>query len=494
MKRLVCPGCATELPPDQAERADRAECPFCGAALPAPAEEMPDQTEGASPAAQPPKGSKIRVVEHSPDRLIMHISGDGAAATGLGCFALVWNLFMVVFTAVFASVGFAGGGKGPGWVVAPFLGLFWCVGLAMLYFFLKLKYERTLLLVERESMAIKKIFFSRQRVEQTALNARSRACLREAYSQNDEPVYRVEVAGAERTIKFGTGLDQKEKDWLVDVINGFWGVANDDANANEAETAHAEVARESRAFPESCSKCGAPLTGAPIEGTLHCEHCGAVHRGTAQVAATPPAEPAARPLRPDELPAGSDVRIEEATSELLRFSLPGAPRGLGWIVGPFALLFSAGWYAVLLFAMWGDVSGALGLPNLVTWLFKLPFLLAGLMPLGIGLYALWGRTIVSIGRETLTVRWAVGPLGYQRSVRIEQIAAVELASFAERRKNPRVRVRAGTRTDNERCCVVRTSAGKRLPVTLFGDEAMHQQVAGLVRARLAELGRDGRPK
>jgi len=491
---LVCPACSAELPADTVERTESAACPFCGAALPAEsggiqngnAPEITGQTaEPSAGAGPPPAGSKIQVAEESADHVILHIRGGGAAATGLGCFALAWNLFMVVFTAVFGAVALGGGGgnNAPGWFVVPILLLFWAAGLGMLYFYLKLKYERTLLLVERDSIAIKKIFFSRQRIERTALSDQSRAVLREAYSQNDQPVYRVEVDGHDRTVRFGTGLDQKEKDWLVDKINAFLGVppVGDEAFASSA----ASAARE---FPESCAKCAAPLAGAPVDGVLRCEHCGAVHRGSAPAAQAGPHEPADEPMTADSLPAGSGVQIEEATPERLQFSFRAGPGALRWVVGPFALVFAGVWYGGLLFAMGDMHAKAFGAWNVVILLFKVPFLIAGLLPVALGLYFLFGRTLVTLTRSVLTVRWGVGPVGYSRSVATEQIESVALDALGDARKNPRVRMRPSAANMDDRCCVVRNTAGKMLPVTLFADSTLQRHALALLRTRLAEMG------
>ncbi|MSR56205.1 MAG: hypothetical protein EXS05_00790 [Planctomycetaceae bacterium] len=255
MAEFTCPTCRAEIEPDLIEKTGRAECPFCGTdlsalGLPEPAVvDVPDlpaaAVDGGEPdesgrrpeldanphtLPKPPEKSLIRVVESSGDRLVLFIPGGGKQSGVVGCFALIWNGFMGLITpAMLVGILKDKGGDAPSlWLVISFLSLFWAVGLGMEYLWLKMKYERTLLLLDRERVAVQKKFFNRKRLHETVLGPDSRAELVESYQQNDTPVYRIEVRGTPAAAKFGTALGDDEKNWLVDRINEFLGVSVDD--------------------------------------------------------------------------------------------------------------------------------------------------------------------------------------------------------------------------------------------------------------------------
>ena len=74
-----------------------------------------------------PANSRVRVVEESSDRLVLHVSGGGPRTRVLGWFAVVWNLFLFCFTPAAMLVGQING-AGPVWGRALFLSGFWVIG------------------------------------------------------------------------------------------------------------------------------------------------------------------------------------------------------------------------------------------------------------------------------------------------------------------------------------------------------------------------------
>ncbi len=96
-----------------------------------------------------PAGSQIRIVEADEDRLVLYIPGGGKSASGLVFFSLVWNGFVLLFTGVAMGGALRANGNdgAPLFGLVAFLGLFWTVGLLLGWFALKLKFERTFLLV-----------------------------------------------------------------------------------------------------------------------------------------------------------------------------------------------------------------------------------------------------------------------------------------------------------------------------------------------------------
>src|SRR6516165_4422252 len=161
MPELLCPNCRAAIKPDLVDDSGRAECPFCGndwslleePVLPA-ATFIPDADTVAAPARSQggsplPVGSRVKVIEEDHDRLVLYIPGGGKQAAALGCFAVLWNGFMCIFTVPWLVGAFQGGGNNqpPVFVLILFLGLFWSIGLGMAWFWMKMKYERVFLLL-----------------------------------------------------------------------------------------------------------------------------------------------------------------------------------------------------------------------------------------------------------------------------------------------------------------------------------------------------------
>ena len=225
MRPLTCPECRASLDAEAIDTTGVWECPYCGQPLPEVQEEpvavtlrderLADENRIVAASDSPPAGSRIEVYEASDERLVVLVPPGGKEARGLGCFATMWNLFMVVFTTIWVSAGPLDFGP------LAFIALFWLIGIGLLIGWLKLKYERTLLLVEPSRVVVQHILFGCKQQQETELFSKSRATLAEAYSQNDVPVYSVAINGKDRTIRFGTSLTNGEKDWLVDRINAL---------------------------------------------------------------------------------------------------------------------------------------------------------------------------------------------------------------------------------------------------------------------------------
>ncbi len=131
MTEFVCPKCRAEIPPDLIETTGAAVCPFCAAnlsklGLPQPSTSDSDSYDAATSFSEADSGpiarsfpplpakSRVKIAEASDDRLVLLLAGGGKSATGLGCFALMWNLFMCVFTPPWFLGAFQGGGNnGP---------------------------------------------------------------------------------------------------------------------------------------------------------------------------------------------------------------------------------------------------------------------------------------------------------------------------------------------------------------------------------------------
>ncbi len=473
MAEFTCPQCHAEIHADLIETTGRAECPFCGADLSSlglpeameqsitPGTEFVPSTEPAGerrelPAV--PSKSGIRIVESSAERIVLYIPGGGAAARGIGCFAFFWNTFMVVFTLAMVFGGIQGGNQNGLSIlgVAAFLSLFWAVGLGMAWFWMRMKFERTFLLVERQRLVLQKVLFSRKRVDETVLTRESRAELVESYQQNEQPVYRIEVQGQERAVKFGTSLSDAEKDWLVDRLNDFLATgaaanSNDDAPPVSSDSTDGGNRAMGLAEPPLPSIAGMRLTAA-------------------------------------DLPPESAIRIVLDSPGELRFCLAAAQnRTAKWCVAGFCLLFSMIWYGFTV----GDLLKNLNEPaGPFAWfqiLFLVPFLVVGLFPLGFGLMALFGVITVHLTHETLSCRWSLGPIGWTKRLPTAAISQVRVELGDNR--NSRTRQTGRTRQNQaaQLACIV-WAGDKRIPLTLLHDDEVMVQVATLVRTKLIDMG------
>jgi hypothetical protein len=359
----------------------------------------------------------------------------------------------------------------------------------MAWFWMKMKYERTFLLLERHRLVVQKVLFNRKRIHETTLMPDSRADLVEAYEQNDTPVYRIEVRGQDRPAKFGTALADDEKDWIVDRINDFLDVVTVPVVPAAAAESRGTVAGAVAVVREVCRQCGAPLTSDVVKGALTCGHCGAVSRIELVVPAKALAPPLYERLDPADVAPDSAIHIDENSAEVLEFSYAAmAESPLRWVVPLIALPFSLAWYGGIL-SFLTKIWHFPFLPVKILFsLFSIPFLLAGLFPFVLGLVAFRGRTSVRLTLDSLACRWHVGWLTYARSIGTAAIRSVGVESMVKSAHNPRVRgSQEAAHVGPQNCCVARAGS-KRLYLTMFQEERVARQVASLIRTRLEKLG------
>lgn len=445
---------------------------------------MPGRSLSRRKSPRIPTSTHLQVVEDAPDRLVVHIPGGGPQARGLGCFAVIWNLFMLCFTSLCVAFSF-GQAQGPPWYfILPFLALFWAVGLGMAWFWLRMRFTRHNVLVEPERLVVQKLFFDRKSLEETAIDADSTVELVERYKQNNTPVYAVAVSGADRTIKFGTSLSDQDKRFLVHKIRLV---------TRLEEPTEEERQRFIRNFPGNCTACGAPLPQPePNAVFVACQHCGRSHSG--EIASAAPAGEDSVPfddLAPSNLPPNCGIEVDDTDLQRLILQFPAfAPkwRRVSAGVAGFVALFPAVFFVVI-FNMLAIFLGG-PFPTLQ---------IAGSLLIGLGLPAAAiialrrSSVYVELDRERLHCHWKIGPLNFRRELPISEIRQVVLTrkqdddeSLIERR-SAKPAIHIGPPADGLGCVVV--SATQRVPLTTSAhEEATSRQVAGLVRARLREFG------
>jgi hypothetical protein len=194
-------------------------------------------------------------------------------------------------------------------------------------------------------------------------------------------------------------------------------------------------------------------------------------------------------LVPADLSPDSPIRIDNDSPDLLQFHYQACSTSpWRWLVPLFTVPFSVAWFS----GVFSFVAGAWHIPllpvRILFVVFSIPFLIAGVVPLAIGLIAVRGRTTVRLTPETLHCRWHAGWLGYSRSLPTATIDRIGVETIANPRQNPRVRgARQVSGAAAGRVCVARAGA-KGLYLTLFLDETASQQVAALLRTRLEDGG------
>ncbi len=477
MSTISCPQCRADLDDDLRESLGRAECPFCGADVPelATAAVPPDEVDSdAARLSLPPLPAKsvIQIVQVTPERRVFYIPGGRSGS--IGCFALLWNGFMAVFTGGMASA-FWGGNQGD--ITLPmliaFLSVFWLVGLGMAIWWFKTKFERLFVMIEPQRIVIQRVLFGRKRIDETVLHESSRAELVESYRSNDEPVYRVEVAGTNRAAKFATSLERDEKNWLVDRINEFLHPAGISPTAQNPA--------------KFCFQCGASLKEVEPDketGSRTCPDCGQT------IAAPDNGQTPAGRLPSDinaeidaaELAQPADVTIDEQHVDHLQFHLPICSRaGVAWVVAAISIAFGAIFIGIACSSLFGG-----GNIDLFDALVCFPFMIGGLMPISIGLAALRGRITVDLTRERIKARYHLGLLGKSKEIPTDQITDVTVMAGMD--SDTRIRGRRPTRpTSDAAACVVKSGA-QTIPLTLIHDKPTARYVAQLVRRQLHEMG------
>ncbi len=231
MSDYFCPKCGARLAEDFLYTAgERFDCPQCDQTvrLATVAPDLANRLRGDSADVDvsefkeegtPSERITCRVAD---DQLMIYIGpGSGKEVRSIGCFAVFW-LGMVVTMTVAMVVGGAAA-DAPLLMLIPFGGIFWAVGLLMLYFFVRGRFGKQYLLVDPDRFVVKFELFGREKYKEFTLDANSRASLVETYRSNNRPVYAVSVSGRGRPAKFGTFFPRAEKDWIIKRINRHLG-------------------------------------------------------------------------------------------------------------------------------------------------------------------------------------------------------------------------------------------------------------------------------
>jgi len=215
---LLCPECGAKAGSLPAKWVDLMACGKCGTRA-----SLSEWAAASAPGAvkgrvgEPPAGTRIRV------------SGDGSGgkvwaipASGKFGFFMLFSLFWLSITAIVSGgflITFLSGGKiegnMPEWLLIPFFGIFWAVGLGTLYTGLRNMLASHTVTVSGGRLALRRVMLGRVSEKSLSCAGITTLAQREFYQQNYQPVYGIEIKGTEGKIRFGTTLEETEKAWLV---------------------------------------------------------------------------------------------------------------------------------------------------------------------------------------------------------------------------------------------------------------------------------------
>ncbi len=197
-------------------------CPSCGTRASLSewaADSTPDKKVWISD--QPPAGTKIRRESLGLETVIWNIPAVGKFGFFM-FFSVFWLLITGTVSGGFLFAFLTGGkieGDGPMWILIPFFGIFWAVGLGMLYAAFRQKYMKQSVTFGSDQITLRKELFGKTSEKSLSRSSISSVSQKEFYQQNYKPIYGIEIRGADGKLRFGSALTAEEKIWLVTDFN-----------------------------------------------------------------------------------------------------------------------------------------------------------------------------------------------------------------------------------------------------------------------------------
>ena len=280
---------------------------------------------------------------------------------------------MLIFTGVGGAILQQKGG-GVEFMPLIFVAVFWLVGIGLAIGWVKLRFTRLYLLLERDRLVVQRKLF-RTTNSELLLGPESQASLEQSYAVNDVPVYAVTIQGTDRKESFGTGLQPSDKEFLAREINQFLGVEKPVLIASSDDTV--------------CPGCGAVRTWTRNTAQSEPAFCAACQL-KAEQSGVQSLWPPLRANSSEELPAG--LKVDESDPDQVVITLPLVPssgfqRVASGMVTAFALLWSG---MVLWFTIQSVQQGG-GVPQGSVILMGVAFLIPALMIVGVVQALKWGR-------------------------------------------------------------------------------------------------------
>jgi hypothetical protein len=163
------------------------------------------------PPGKPPE-SKIDLKNMSSTEWMIHIPASGKSG-GLLVFGIIWTLFCGVFVTAMFSSGMQGQAVQGELILG--IGFFVLVGIGMLYAAIRMKYAVHLLYLSPEFVRLQRQLWGGRKNRDAATQSITAVTKEVFYTQNYQPVFGIQIAAGNKKLRFGTGLTEAEKDWLV---------------------------------------------------------------------------------------------------------------------------------------------------------------------------------------------------------------------------------------------------------------------------------------
>lgn len=172
---------------------------------------------------RPPQNTRIRRQTREDGAIRWLIPASGKSG-GFLLFGIFWcTITGVVSTGFVAALLFGKPAEGPNslppWAVLPFVllffGIFWAIGLGMLYFAARNKWGKTEVRVTGDEVVLLRTLFRWKLEKRLPRHEVDAVRAEEFYRSNEKPVYGVTIQAGKRKLKFGTMLREEEKGWLA---------------------------------------------------------------------------------------------------------------------------------------------------------------------------------------------------------------------------------------------------------------------------------------
>ena len=216
---LSCPDCGAKTSTIPTSADDLITCTSCGAKA-SPLEWTPSLIAGETvetPALLPSSSRITREADLS-GTTTWNIPASGKSG-GLMVFAIMWCSITAIVSGGFLLAFLSSSGESrndtPGWMLIPFFGVFWCVGLGIFYAAFRNKYARHRISVSRDTVTLRREFLGRVKERSLPLGTVKSVAQVQFYQQNHEPVLGIEIRGHRGKLRFGSILTAEEKAWLV---------------------------------------------------------------------------------------------------------------------------------------------------------------------------------------------------------------------------------------------------------------------------------------
>lgn len=174
-------------------------------------------------ADRPPSDTTIKRMVCDDGDIVWNIPASGKSG-GLLFFAIFWCtitgivsggfLFAFLF-GDFSSSEDSGILKWIAPVMVLFFGVFWAIGLGLMYAAVRNKWARMRVMVTRDEVVLGTMIFGRVKEKRLPRLEVSDVKTEEFYSNDDTPVYGINIQGGKQKLKFGTSLRDDEKAWLA---------------------------------------------------------------------------------------------------------------------------------------------------------------------------------------------------------------------------------------------------------------------------------------